>query len=213
MAYVPLTTVADNDTILTAWGNQVKDNFAAGVPDIFTTKGDLAIATAADAASRLGVGTDYQVVQARAGATLGVDYGSGVFSLCYKTTAQSINTGTLTKVAIGAVVQDALSMLDAVNNRLTIPAGIPTRQYLIMGFGYFDGHATVSKYRHAEIRVNGVPYIRQSAIQDDGTKAIGLSICGMRQLQVADYIELWVEQDSGGSLNFNEAFLALTMIR
>ena len=37
-----------------AWGNtHIKDNFAAGVPDLFTTLGDVAVATGSNAAKRL----------------------------------------------------------------------------------------------------------------------------------------------------------------
>lgn len=51
--------------------NIIGANFAAGVPDLFTTKGDLAVATAADTAARLGVGTNGQVLTAQSGETTG----------------------------------------------------------------------------------------------------------------------------------------------
>lgn len=44
------------------------NNFIANVPDIFTTKGDIAYASGADALTRLGVGTDGQVLGVSGGA-------------------------------------------------------------------------------------------------------------------------------------------------
>jgi len=52
----------------------IRDNFAAGVPDIFTTKGDIAVASAADAAGRLGIGSNGQVLTADSGEALGAKW-------------------------------------------------------------------------------------------------------------------------------------------
>jgi len=56
MAYADIGDVSDGGTIETIWGDQVRANFQAGVPDIFAAEGDLAIATGADAAVALTVG-------------------------------------------------------------------------------------------------------------------------------------------------------------
>ena len=63
MSYTPVPLVVAGDWIdevfiNTYWSN----NMAAGVPDIFTAKGDLAVATAANAASALAVGINNQVL-------------------------------------------------------------------------------------------------------------------------------------------------------
>lgn len=213
MAYVPLTTQVTGGTILASWANQVKDNFAAGVPDVFTTKGDVMVASGADAGARLAVGTDYQVFQARAGATLGADWGSGFYSLCSHAAAQSITTATLTKITIDAVNNDPLSMLDAVNYRLTIPAGTPTRQYLLMASGYFSGHGTVDKNRGIFIYINGVLYIGQNAGQDDAGADVYISASQQVALAATNYIEMWVLHTAGVNLSFNNARLGLFMIR
>lgn len=213
MAYVPLTTQSPGGAILASYANQIKDNFAAGVPDIFTTKGDLAIGNGNDAAARLGVGTNYQVLEALSSSARGVQYGDGVRSLVAKAGAQSIATATMTKITVSTVISDAFSMLDSLNNRITIPSGFPTRQYVIFADGWFTGHATVNKYRHIEIQLNGSAYARQSLQQDDGTEATGLSVLAMVQLAAANYIEVFVKQNSGGNLNFNDTHLGLFMIR
>lgn len=213
MAYVPLTTQVANGDILASWANQVKDNFAAGVPDIFTTKGDIAVASGGDTASRLSVGSDYQVLQSLASETLGLQYSSGIYSICQKSGAQSIATATMTKIPIASAISDVYSMLDVVNSRLTIPVGFPTRHYLIMAQGYWSATGTANKYRHIEIQVSGTAYTRQSSVGDDATEAIGCSTLSIATLAAGSYIEVWVKQDSGGNLNFNDTRLGLFMIR
>ena len=77
MAYSAVPTVATGDTWTAANHNTyIRDNFAAGVPDIFTAKGDLAVATAADAAAAVGVGADNSSLIADSGETAGVKWGS-----------------------------------------------------------------------------------------------------------------------------------------
>lgn len=79
MAYNAVPTVNTGDLWTAANHNTyIKDNFAAGVPDIFTTKGDLAVASGADAAARLAVGSNGQFVRANSAATNGVDWRSHV---------------------------------------------------------------------------------------------------------------------------------------
>jgi len=47
MTYTAVPTKSTGDLWTAANHNTyIKDNFAAGVPDIFTTKGDIAVATA-----------------------------------------------------------------------------------------------------------------------------------------------------------------------
>lgn len=76
MAFTTVPTVATGDLWTAANHNAyIRDNFAAGVPDIFTTKGDIAVGSAADAAGRLGVGSNGQVLIADSAQALGVKWG------------------------------------------------------------------------------------------------------------------------------------------
>ena len=54
MAYSAVPTITTGDVATASWGNTyIKDNFAAGVPDLFTTDGDVAVGTGANAAERV----------------------------------------------------------------------------------------------------------------------------------------------------------------
>lgn len=77
MAYNAVPTVTTGDLWTASNHNTyIRDNFAAGVPDIFTTKGDLAVASGANAAVRLAVGSNNQVLMADSGKTAGVKWGT-----------------------------------------------------------------------------------------------------------------------------------------
>ncbi len=80
MAYTDKTYAYQEKLTSAGMNAYVRDNFRAGVPDIFTTKGDLAVASGADAAGRLGVGSDGQILVADSGETLGVRWGNGGLS-------------------------------------------------------------------------------------------------------------------------------------
>lgn len=75
MPYNPVPTVATGDLWTASNHNTyIRDNFAAGVPDIFTTKGDLAVASAANAAGRLAVGANGQRLVADSSQSLGMKW-------------------------------------------------------------------------------------------------------------------------------------------
>lgn len=68
MSYSAVPTVSTGDTWSAANHNTyIRDNFAAGVPDIFTAAGDIAYATAANAASALAIGSSDQVLTVNSG--------------------------------------------------------------------------------------------------------------------------------------------------
>lgn len=75
MAYNAVPTVATGDAWTATYHNTyIRDNFAAGVPDIFTTKGDIAAASAADVAQRVGIGSNGHVLTADSLQTAGVKW-------------------------------------------------------------------------------------------------------------------------------------------
>lgn len=77
MAYTAVPTQNTGDLWTAANHNTyIRDNFAAGVPDIFTAKGDLAVATAANTATNRAVGTNGQILTADSAESDGVKWAS-----------------------------------------------------------------------------------------------------------------------------------------
>src|SRR3990167_4806365 len=64
------TDVSSGDTILASQQNALRDD----IIDQITTKGDLAVGTAADTMTRLGAGSDYQLLMALASEAAGVKW-------------------------------------------------------------------------------------------------------------------------------------------
>jgi hypothetical protein len=62
MAYTALVKRAVGYLVAAADWLLIKNNFAAGIPDIFTTKGDLAVGTGSMAITRLGAGSNTQAL-------------------------------------------------------------------------------------------------------------------------------------------------------
>ena len=96
MTYNAVPTVATGDLWTASNHNTyVRDNFAASVPDIFTAKGQIAVASAADAASPLNAGSDYKILMALAAETLGLKFaGLATDLIKVSTNASSISTST-----------------------------------------------------------------------------------------------------------------------
>lgn len=72
MAYNTPPTKATGDTLTAAeWNTYVRDNMAAGVPDIFEAAGDLAVAAGADQAARLPIGAQGEMLRILASGAVG----------------------------------------------------------------------------------------------------------------------------------------------
>ncbi len=83
MAYIAHPTVVTGQTWTASNQNTyVRDNFIAGVPDIFTTKGDIVVASGADTAIRLGVGSDEQIPIADSSETGGIKWTNLCAQIC-----------------------------------------------------------------------------------------------------------------------------------
>lgn len=84
MAYNTPPTKNTGDVFTASeFNTYIRDNFAAGVPDIFAAKGDLAVATAANAATRLAVGTNGQRLAADSAQASGVKWADDYYSMSF----------------------------------------------------------------------------------------------------------------------------------
>lgn len=202
-----LWTAADHNTY-------IKDNFAAGVPDIFTTKGDLAIATAADAAARLAVGTNGQVLTADS------DTGGGDVGIKWSTVGSTAvlryKTNSTTTVATGAtavVIDYAAKVYDPDTAVTTgaawhydVPAG-KTGYYLVTASAMLDSSANWGVGEQAELAlfIGGVlhTYLIRRTVQAAGTFGMFLAGATMALLTAADVVDIRLTQNSGGNVIVN----------
>jgi hypothetical protein len=95
MSYIPVRSVASGDKLGARDYNQfIRDNWAAGVPDLFTTKGDIATGTGDKSAARLGVGSNTAMLVSDNKATGGARW--IVFPLAH-VRATGANTNAITQ--------------------------------------------------------------------------------------------------------------------
>jgi hypothetical protein len=132
MAYSAIPTITTGDVATASWGNTyLKDNFAAGVPDIFTTDGDMAVGTGDNAAERVSVmnasnlvkhevgGIEADISAATTGDTI-VGQSSGVLGLETAMTQGQAEGGTDTQVR-GITAQRLSQSIAALG---VVPSGI-----------------------------------------------------------------------------------------
>jgi len=253
MAYNAIPTITTGDVATASWGNTyLKDNFAAGVPDIFTADGEVAIGTGANAAEAVaildssnrltheyggmefdasGVTTGDTVVgqssgvigletamtqgQAEAGsdtqvrgvtaerikqAIAALAAGPDISARVYNDATQSIANATLTTLLFDQERYDTDTIHDTSSNtgRLTATTG---GKYVIMGNVAWASNATGNRI----IRIyKGGSDILVENINLGGTAGVlYMTVSTQINLSATDYVELKVEQNSGGSLNVN----------
>jgi hypothetical protein len=180
------------------------------VPGIFTTKGDLPVASGADAVARLGVGANYSILQANSGATNGLEWSSTPLGAKITlSTHQAILNNTESEIAsYDTVVFDYGGFHTGEVNLICRVTGI----YDIGCGGYWDVHSTVGKLRQVGIRVNGAN-LHINSCTNDTTNNIWQEARTVHYLTGGDEIKMIVKQTSGVSLNFNNASLYMVRIR
>lgn len=145
MAYSAVPTYVTGDLFSAANANTYwRDNFAAGVPDIFTAAGDIAYGTAANAASPLAIGDAYRVLSVNSAGN-GIEWGYGILGCCLEvTTDMDITTTTEQKVAFDTEVYDTNSMFSSTDSDAVI---IPRDGiYQCAGYVQFDDYNAASEY-------------------------------------------------------------------
>lgn len=138
MAYSrpPAKTAGDTFDI-TAY-NAIRDSLIASAPDVFTTKGDLFVATGADAGTRLAAGANDSILVADSSAASGLAWQKMPFVKVTKTVAQDPTIDTWETVTFDAEDYDTDGMhSNATNNhRLTVPSGGAGIYHVIANIGF-----------------------------------------------------------------------------
>ena len=191
MAYVDIGDIATGAVITEGYLDQIRANFLAGVPDIFTTKGDVAIATAADAAARLAVGADDSILVADASTATGWAWQIVPTCRAYNDADIALSAETWTNVTLNTERFDTDAMHSIVTDteRFTIPAG---------GAGLYSMGATVTIRPNAgsqdgtvgvRLLLNGVTIIGATQHDQRGTADATLTATTLYSLAATDYVQ------------------------
>jgi hypothetical protein len=145
MAYNAVPTVATGDTWSAANHNTyIRDNFAAGVPDIFTAAGDIAYATAANAATPLAIGSSDQSLTVISGLPAW-SYGPGIVLL----ESLTISTSDDYDVVFDNIDQ-SFSHLEVIANYRQLGSASNTPFYIEL-----NGDTSSSNYNEDDVRIKG----------------------------------------------------------
>lgn len=199
MAYSALPAKAAGDTITLTNYNAIKGNFEAGVPDIFTAAGDIAVAVAPDEAVPVAIGADGDVLIAEPGSMI-----STLMAWWHQPAARVYNDAdfdptpsTWTTVTFNTERYDTDAMHSTVSNtsRLTIPGGCPGYYNIGACIEFATGiGANASSDVGVRILLNGATVIAQDMRVSYRAGTYNLAICITTEyaLVATDWIEVQV---------------------
>jgi hypothetical protein len=218
MAYSALPAKVASDTITLTNYDNIKDNFAAGVPDIFTTKGDIAVATGADAATRLAAGADDATLVPDASQSGGMAWQIQPAARVYNSGAIDPTTSTWVTLTFDSERFDTDGVHSTSSNteRLTVPAG-GAGLYSIGACVEFDtsGIGDSGHVRGIRLLLNGTTVIASNFGAGniwDGSNAFDgvMMLETLYALSVADYVEVQVytswDVNVGATGNYSPEF-------
>jgi hypothetical protein len=118
-----------------------------------------------------------------------------------RSTSQSIPNSTSTAVAWDSEVSDTDAIHDTAtnNSRLTVPSGVTVVRLI----GATDWFSAAGSYRICQIKQNSGGAIVANDYRAPIFESYATLTSGPVAVIAGDYFELFVQQDSGGALNFN----------
>lgn len=128
----------------------------------------------------------------------------------HQATAQTLTTGTNTKITLDTVDSDSYSGWSAANNQYATQ--VPGTYEILGGIGF---GANATGQRQVWVEVNSV-LVTQSLVSQNATSSgswNGATRSYQQQLNVGDTVQLWSQQSSGGGLaTVNTPFLHLRLV-
>ena len=220
MAYADIGDIATGAVISEAYLDQIRANFQAGVPDIFTTKGDIAVATAADTAARLPVGADDATLVPDASTATGLAWQIQPAARVYNDAAIDPAPGGWVTLTFNTERFDTDAMHSTSTNtgRLTVPTG-GDGLYLIGGNLELDsGGGAGGSDKGIRILLNGTTPIAVNfnEMLSTGVDTV-IAISTVYALTAKDYVELQVYTEGDVNVladgNFSPEFYAIWLRR
>jgi hypothetical protein len=198
-------STSTTSSVLAATPTAVKSAYdlanGAVAKSTYTTKGDLVAATAASTISRLGVGTNGQVLTADSTAATGMKWAAGgstsgpAFSAYRSTTNQSFSAATYTKIQFNAENFDTANNFDSSTNYRFTPT--TAGYYQINMNVLMSSTAGTNVFMDILIYKNGTSYAASEFTNNSGGYNGGALSSVIYFNGSTDYIEGYIWQNSG----------------
>lgn len=199
MAYTPLPTFVTGDIFTAANANTYwRDNFAASVPDIFTTKGELVYGTGNNAADLLAIGAARKVLTVNAAGDA-PEWANKFVSGCImqRSANQSIPHATITTIVFDNEIFDSDNYWSSGSPSAVI---VPkTGVYQFSGKVLFAANSTGTRY----VFTPAGGYMSTLAVNGDTTC---VNFCFVSYLSASSNAYISAYQSSGGALNITAEY-------
>lgn len=175
-----------------------------GVPGIFTAKGDLVVASGADAAAILAIGNSQAVLEVDTNQGNYIKWVNPVVAYCTRASTQSISNGTTTIVDYSTKTTDPYSAVTTGSGwKFTVPV---SGYYIISATACFESTSNWAdgEVAYLDVYVNNGLFARidrKDNYPAGASKAMFLSGTCLAGLASNAYVDIRVNQSSGGSLN------------
>ena len=193
MAYAALPAKNATDTLDLADYNKIKGNFEASAIDIVTAKGQLAVATGADALTPLTVGANDTTLVPDSGQASGLAWQIQPAARVYNSALIDPATSSWVSLTFDSERFDTDTCHSTVSNtgRLTVPAN-GDGLYLIGGSVQLGSFADTGGLLGIRILLNGATVIAGHTDVRGATQVYAVSISTLYSLVATNYVELQV---------------------